>query len=192
MNFLSMLGNAASQAANLEMILKNVNTYVNTSILVVLAIAAAVVIFYAIYIAWRMMKAEDEGQRKDAKGHLVYAICGVVAIAVIGALLTLALGAMTPKIVDPSGGKIPGVNDAIIIANTAMDSVLKIISTAAVVFAVYVGWKFISAETDDKRKNAKMQLLYTVIGIVGVVVFAVLASTVLGALATNNSTISSS
>jgi heme/copper-type cytochrome/quinol oxidase subunit 2 len=41
------------------------------------------VAFLAVYLAFKFFTASDEQKRKDAKGQMIYAIIGVIAIVVI-------------------------------------------------------------------------------------------------------------
>lgn len=50
---------------------------------------------------------------------------------------------------------------------------LGLIAAAVVILAIFIAFKFFTADTDDKRKNAKQQLIYAIIGII--VLFALIA-----------------
>jgi len=158
-----------------------VNQYVGVAVAIVLGLLAAVVVFYAIYIGFRMAKAEDDAKRKEAKGHLIYAILGVVAIALIIVVLQAVLPLLSPSI-DEDITDIEGLDEVMIAINEFLQAAMQLIAALATMFAVWIGWKFISAETDEKRKNAKMQLIYTCLGVIGVVLLVVIAGAILGGL----------
>jgi len=60
------------------------------------------------------------------------------------------------------------VTTAFISITHVVDAILSIFVTLAIVFAVYLGWQFMKAEDENKRKNAKKQLFYTILGGVGI------------------------
>lgn len=60
-------------------------------------------------------------------------------------------------------------SDLTLILNRISDVVgvaLGVVAIGVVVLAVFIAYKFFTAETEDKRKNAKAQLIYAIIGIV--------------------------
>lgn len=52
--------------------------------------------------------------------------------------------------------------------------VFGIIGVAGIFFALYLAWRLASAEDDNKRKEAKKQLLWTVIAIIALFGFIIL------------------
>ena len=50
---------------------------------IVLGVVGVAVIFVAIWLAFKFFTAEDEEKRKNAKGQMIYAIIGVVAVLAI-------------------------------------------------------------------------------------------------------------
>jgi uncharacterized membrane-anchored protein len=66
-------------------------TMVKGIINIVIGMLGGVMIFLAIYLAYKFMTADDEGKRKNAKGQMIYAIIGVVAIVVILVMWTTVL-----------------------------------------------------------------------------------------------------
>jgi uncharacterized membrane-anchored protein len=56
--------------------------------------------------------------------------------------------------------------------NTVLNTVIGALGGVVVLFAIYLAYKFITADTEDKRKNAKAQMIYAIIGVI--VIFAVL------------------
>ena len=59
--------------------------------------------------------------------------------------------------------------------NTALTVVFGLLTAGIVILAIMLAIKFFTAETEDKRKNAKQQLIYAIIGVI--VLVALLALT---------------
>ena len=49
---------------------------------------------------------------------------------------------------------------------TVISSAIGIVTAGIVILAIFIAFKFFTAEDDGKRKNAKAQLIYAIIGIV--------------------------
>lgn len=49
---------------------------------------------------------------------------------------------------------------------TVISSAVGIVTAGVVILAIFIAFKFFTAEDDGKRKNAKAQLIYAIIGIV--------------------------
>ena len=47
-----------------------------------------------------------------------------------------------------------------------ISSAVGIVTAGVVILAIFIAFKFFTAEDDGKRKNAKAQLIYAIIGIV--------------------------
>ena len=60
-----------------------------------------------------------------------------------------------------------------------MGPIFGIIGTIGIFFAIYLAWRLASAEDDGKRKEAKKQLMWTVIAVIAlfafIALFAILA-----------------
>jgi len=161
-----------------------IKTYTGIFTTFILAIACLLVMIYAVYIGFKFMKAEDDGKRKEAKNHLIYALIGFLSISVVIGLLKLVLPTITTSISEDVTGlnEIGGLAETYEVIKDTVGLILDMICTVAVVFAVYVGWQFVKADDDGKRKQAKNQLIYTIIGIIAVVMIQVIAEIVLSAL----------
>ena len=59
---------------------------------------------------------------------------------------------------------------------------LGIITLVIIGFAIYLAIKFFTAEDDGKRKNAKQQLVYAIIGIVIMIALMILAPQITNAI----------
>jgi heme O synthase-like polyprenyltransferase len=146
---------------------------------IVLAICAVMITIVAIWIGFRLSTAEDDNKRKEAKMHLIYAIIGLI-ITVSVAALTSLIGEIEPG---SAGGTGSEVGDEVVTAIAdGVGAILNIVTAVASVFAVYIGWQFVKAEDEGKRKQAKAQLIWTLIGIVSVFLVNSIGSTVIASL----------
>ena len=182
-NFLFNLLNDGGFKKTAEQTAAEVDKVVGIVVSVFYAVVAAVLIFFAIYLAYRMAKAEDDGQRKQAKAQLFYSIVGIVGcgilIVFLLAVIPAVANATAPTVAEGEYSGV-GINTILGTVNSIIGTILKIICALIGVFACYVAWQFIKAEDDGKRKQAKQQLIYCFIGIVGAVLLAFVATTVLG------------
>jgi heme O synthase-like polyprenyltransferase len=70
--------------------------------------------------------------------------------------------------------------------NSVINIALSIIGAGVVIFAVYLGFKFFTAEDEGKRKDAKSQLIYAIIGIVVVLALLVLKDVIVTSIGGKN------
>ena len=56
---------------------------------------------------------------------------------------------------------------------------LGLLALFAVLFFIYIGFRLAKAEDESKRKEAKKQMIYTIVAIIGIVVLIVLFNVVL-------------
>ena len=82
------------------------------------------------------------------------------------------LNMMTNLAVDDTINQMVGIINGIAIA------VLSLITVGVVGLAIYIGFKMATASDDSKRKDAKRQLIFAVLGVVAIVVVIVLWSNV--------------
>ena len=155
---------------------------VNIAVSVFYGVVLAILVFFAIYLGWRLAKAEDDSQRKQAKAQLFYSIVGIVGVGLLIVFIRVVIPQVTKGISDVRKiedynelklGEIVGAVDDII------GVILQILLALVGVFACYVAWQFIKAEDDGKRKQAKQQLIYCFIAIVGVALLNLVATIVL-------------
>ena len=59
---------------------------------------------------------------------------------------------------------------------------LGVITAVIIGFAIYLAIKFFTAEDDGKRKNAKQQLIYAIIGIVVMIALMLIAPQITNAI----------
>ena len=164
-----------------------VHDYVRWITLAFLTLAGIFVLFFAIYVGWRMAKAEDDGKRKDAKMQLIYSLVGLVSIIVIIVVLQVILPLLHGTVQDHTGQAgvdIPGWTETLTAIQDVVTAIINILVTLAILFAIYIGWQLMKAEDDSKRKQAKMQLIYTFAGIIAVVVITVIANAIIDGVIT--------
>ena len=66
--------------------------------------------------------------------------------------------------------------------NTVISSAIGIVTAGVVILAIFIAFKFFTAEDDGKRKNAKAQLIYAIIGIVVLIALLIFVPTITGAI----------
>ena len=59
-----------------------------------------------------------------------------------------------------------------------ISSAVGIVTAGVVILAIFIAFKFFTAEDDGKRKNAKAQLIYAIIGIVVLVALLIFVPTI--------------
>jgi len=182
----SLLGSDNSQQAVTD-IAGEIKKYIGYITMAILVACGLLIIVYAVYIGFRLAKAEDDNTRKQAKAQLIYAIIGIVGIAVITIIIQTVIPMLNKDRYTNTnaGGDIPGVDQVLSTISDVVSIILEIVATCAVVFAIYVGWQLMKAEDDNKRKQAKTQLLYTVIAAVAVVLINAIAVAVLNSVMTS-------
>ena len=66
--------------------------------------------------------------------------------------------------------------------NTIITAALGILTAGVVILAIFIAYKFFTADDDTKRKNAKSQLIYAIIGIVVLIALMIFAPMVVNAV----------
>jgi len=181
-----LLGAPPATPPDIASITHLINNYVMYVSYAIMSVCGLGITLFAIYVGFKFFKAEDDKARTDAKQQLIYSIIGLVAVAVV---YTMILAIIPQFTVNPKAGSLPNgvdvnipssVNDKVYAAVAqVVNAILSLIMNVAVVFCVYIGWKFMSAEDDKKRKDAKMQLIYVFIGVVAVIFINVVAQAVI-------------
>jgi len=138
----------------------------------------ACLVFICIYVGFQMARAEDEGKRKNAKAQMFYAIVGIIGVGMMLVLLRLVLPAGGGISITFGGGKVEGLESTAKAISLLLNTILNILLLLIGVFGCYVAWQFIRAENEEKRKQAKTQLLYCFIAIVGIALLNLVATTV--------------
>ena len=63
--------------------------------------------------------------------------------------------------------------------NTVVSSAVGILLAGVVILAIFIAFKFFTADEESKRKNAKAQLIYCIIGIIVLLALLILAPNVI-------------
>jgi len=168
-----------------DQFIRAVRPALNALMIGMLAIIAAAAIVFAIWVGFRLAKAEDEGKRKEAKQQLMWSIIAVVVTVAMFMVLQLVfnrnifpasdLGAGSGAVGDAAAQVISGINFAIV-------ALLQLGAIAAMVFAIYVGTRLAMAPDEGKRKEAKQQLLWTLIAIVGAIALSMIITSIMSIL----------
>lgn len=64
------------------------------------------------------------------------------------------------------------------VVNSVVSSAIGILTAGVVILAIFIAFKFFTADDDTKRKNAKAQLIYCIIGIIVLLALLILAPNV--------------
>jgi heme/copper-type cytochrome/quinol oxidase subunit 2 len=180
-----------SAAANPKDTIELIAQYVNYFCVFILVACGILATFFAVYVGFKLASAEEEGKRKEAKNQLIYSIIGVIGIIIVAVLIQDIVkelkinGLWVSELGSDKGvdaGLALAVNKIMVQIEYVVKGVLSLLATAGVVFAVYVGWNLMKAEEEGKRKQAKMQLVYTVVGVVAIVLLNVLSAEIILAL----------
>jgi len=99
----------------------------------------------------------------------------------LGSLINNNVGHNVPGVVGAIGS-IRGVLDAIMIG------LIALVGIAAIVYAIWLVIKLGKAEDDGKRKEAKNQLVWAIIGVIGAVLVLILLTTVFNGIRLTNMT----
>ncbi len=67
--------------------------------------------------------------------------------------------------------------------NGVVSTALGILTAGVTILAIFIAYKFFTADTDDKRKNAKAQLIYAIIGVVVLLALLIFVPTVIETVA---------
>ena len=167
----------------------------NVAMIAVLAILILAGIIFAVWLAIRLGKAEDDGKRKEAKNQMIWAIIGVLAAVLITVLLLTVFDEMSymglsPEItyaLNQQGDQLL-VDEVVWVLNAIMEFIGIIFQLAALVavgFGVYIAYRLATASDDSKRKQAKQQLLWTIVGVFGAIVLAAIINQVFTSLVVN-------
>ena len=180
MGIFKMLGSptGSGNVPAIAQFIDNISSPLNALMIGVLVIIALAAVVFAIYVGFRLAKAEDDGKRKEAKQQLLWSIIAVVVCVAMAVLITAVLDEFSfDKASRIREGGNSDIDDAvgILVGSivTAFTAVLKLASVGAMLFAIYIGIRLAMAEDEGKRKQAKMQLLWTLVAVVGVILLVV-------------------
>ncbi len=80
----------------------------------------------------------------------------------------------------PNGVTSSNLQTVIDTVNNVISTVLGLLTAGVVILAIFIAYKFFTADSEDKRKNAKAQLIYAIIGAVVLIALLVFTPTVIG------------
>jgi len=172
-------------------VIRHVDIWVRWFTGIFLAFCGLLVVIYSIYIGIKFFMAKDDGARANAKSQLIYALIGAMSVTMVimvtrwaipreGTVLGPAGGVNSIQSFPWQSGVAHPVRTTYAALLTVTNSILDIVFSGTVIFGIYIGWQFMRAEDEGKRKNAKNQLFYTVLGCVAVVLLIFITSTFLG------------
>ena len=141
---------------------------------------------FAIWVGIKLAKAEDEGKRKEAKQQLLWALVAAIGAVLMLVIFEFALQGYRTFNNDSFGGDGPladEIGKLIALITTAFTTLLDIAGIIAILFAIYIASKLALAQDEGKRKEAKKQLLWTLIAVAAVFVLAATIQSVVGAMA---------
>jgi cytochrome bd-type quinol oxidase subunit 2 len=180
MGILNLLGGRANATGaqgvtNISDFLERINSPLRTVTVVILALVALGAVGFAIYVAFRLAKAEDEGKRKEAKNQLLWSIIAALAGVVIFVLITTVFssGMLGSNRAAITGGDVAirsAGNEVLAAIFSAFTTLFNLLTVAGALFAIYIAIRLATAEDEGKRKQAKAQLLWTLVGIVATIV----------------------
>lgn len=183
-------GATGKGAGGLTKVLQTIKTVTSTINTVVLALIGVAAIVFAVFVAFRLARAEDEGKRKEAKQQLLWSIIAIIVVAGVFAFSKIFIPEIQKISTDrtTTGGdgsnEIKQVADELISNIKAVVGILfEIFMLVAVLFAVYIGVRLATAQDEGKRKEAKKQILWTLIAAVGAVILGSLIDLAIGILA---------
>ena len=183
MGIFRFLGTETSGGFSFVTFTDAINDPLQVIVIVMLALIALAAIIFAIWVGFRLARAEDEGKRKEAKQQLLWSIIAVIACVGMFVVLTAVLPDTynfsnrfekdDEDILNQTGYEvIAGVGGAI-------GALFSIISIGAMAFAIYIGIRLAMAPDEGKRKEAKQQLLWSLIALVGAIALYVIIGAVM-------------
>jgi prolipoprotein diacylglyceryltransferase len=152
---------------------------------VILSFVGLFGVIYAVYVGFKMANANDDTKRNQAKNHLLYAIIGVVATALIASVLfgvIPMLEGLTSGMSATELEKNAVLKKDWIMFGLLAKGILSVLTNVSVLFGTWVGWQLVKAETDEKRIQAKKQILFTALAILVVLGLQSAATAMLNAL----------
>ena len=92
------------------------------------------------------------------------------------------LSPMVDTLTGTSDSELASLNNIIKNVKTIISAALGILTASVVILAIFIAYKFFTADTEDKRKNAKQQLIYAIIGVVVLIALLIFAPMVVSAV----------
>jgi Na+-driven multidrug efflux pump len=157
-----------------EVMFADIKMFVDSLFSFFVIIVMILAIFYAIYLGYRLARAEDDGKRKEAKQQLLWVLIGAVSAGVVFTLCVTIVNSQVRNmqmygLYDDGSELVAVINSMLVILYSSLDLIAHLFTIGATVFAIYLISRFIKAADDGKRKEAKKQLLWTFIAILCVI-----------------------
>ncbi len=92
------------------------------------------------------------------------------------------LSPMVDTLTGKTDANLASLNAIIKNVKTIISAALGILTAGVVMLAIFIAYKFFTADTEDKRKNAKNQLIYAIIGVVVLIALMIFAPMVVSAV----------
>jgi len=190
-NFLLSVGTSTgtglSGDAAFTQITGDIKKYLGYVVVGIIGLIGLVAVVFAIYVAFRLAKAEDEGKRKEAKNQLIWSIIGIISAILIFTLIQTVfsqfLNPTTPNSVgDDTVGQ--AINTVLAAVANIVGIIMNMGTIAGALFGIYIAFRLATAQDEGKRKQAKAQLMWTLIAIIAVIVLNSLIGQILGSLST--------
>lgn len=171
-----------------------VEPYISYLIGVTLVVVGIISVLFALWVAFRLARAEDAGKRREAKKHMIWAIIAAVALVAMFLVLNVLFAPDTGLLVGEV--KIVGLEDvegdetvvssAVLLLDMiskAISALFRLVGTCAVLFALYLSIRLAMATDEGKRAQAKAQLFWTVLGCIIALALAILIREVMVSIA---------
>jgi multisubunit Na+/H+ antiporter MnhB subunit len=146
---------------------------------IVLALCAGGVTVYAIWIGYKFATAKDESARTNAKGQLIYAIVGLLVVALVATLGATVVPDAKVYTVEETTLMGKAANQVLKTIGDVTGMILNLVTMGLTLIGIWMGWQFMKAEDDTKRKEAKTKLIYLFVGLIAVTVISTIATNVL-------------
>ena len=172
----SMFGTRVTEELN------KVNAIIGDIFLAVMIMGCLAILLYTVYIAFKLAKAEDDGKRKEAKNHLIWAVIGLLSAVLLVTLLNTVLADPSAKATANRQITDGNINALITDVKSIIGIIFKLGGIIAALFAGYIAFKLITANDDAKRKQAKQQLIWTLVAVVAIYALQGAISFVMGNL----------
>jgi len=154
--------------------INSVRQIVETITVVIIVILGALALIYAVWMAFKLARAEDDGKRKEAKNHMFWAIAGVIVAVAMFIILDQVLRTLAgPNRVAINSTDALGRTATLTVnlIRSAVTTLLNFAAVAGLLFAIYIGVRMVTASDDSKRKQAKQQIIWTFVAILGIFLF---------------------
>ena len=144
---------------------------------------------FALYLGWRLALADDEQKRKSVKGQMVWAVLAVVVVAgIVGIWSAIQSILVTEEV---GIGSVRDNNPVLHMADTLSGrlewlfwTLFAVVGALSGLLAVYLGVQLATAQDEQKRRNAKGQMVYAILAFILVVglmgVYAAFGSSLVG------------